>query len=245
LRQLWLAPTRNPRPKELIMADGTGTLPEDTQDKKRKPRSRTEELPLDARKLQAILKGIHDLKVQDILPDELAFAVLQAHMHEVQSLRKADKAALVGRKGKVRTLAEMEQDAADFLRRLERLLSGTHALGSVGRVDFFPAGPGPHDELARLDAFLHGWHKRPLKEASVPADLKRDKVVALREDLRKARDEKQSAVTRKLGTGPASVATSTQTRNYQRQLTDFLRGFYGDSSPVLASFGIKVRRGRG
>jgi hypothetical protein len=226
------------------MADGTGTPPEDNQDKKRKQRSR-EELPLDARKLQAILKGIHDLKVQDILPDELAYAVLQAHMHEVQSLRKADKAALVGRKGKVRTLAEVEQDAADILRRLERLLSGTHAPGSVGRVDFFPAGPGPHDELARLDAFLHGWHKRPLKEASVPADLKRAKVVTLREDLQKARDEKQSAVTRKLGTGPASVATSTQTRNYLRQLTDFLRGFYGDASPVLASFGIKVRRGRG
>lgn len=234
------------------MADGTDKPPHDVKNgsddkdaKKRKQRGVTEELPVDARNLEAILRGIHDLGVQEILPDELAYDVLKAHLDQVRKLRHADKAALVGRKGRVRSLADVEQDAAEMLRRLERLLSGTHAPGSAGRVDFFPAGPGPHDELVRLDAFLHGWHKRPLKEASVPADLKRDKVQAQRKLLHEAREAKKSAVTKKLGTGPASVATSTTTRTCLRQLVDFLRGYYGDRSPTLASFGIKPRRGKG
>ena len=213
--------------------------PQDPTTKSRRAKKEVGALPPDAAALDAIVKGLARLKVQDILPDELTYATLVAHVAKVAETRKTDGAALAHRVGSNRTLAELETDLANSLTRIDGIIAIPHPAGSATRVDFYVPGPGPHDDCVRMARVIEGCKKHPLKDKSVPADLKLPKLETLLASVLAAREAKKLATQQKDGTATPKVSLSQTTREYLSAVTKFLRSFYGAKSPTLTEFGIK------
>ena len=214
-------------------------MPQDQTTKPRRAKYEIGALPPDAAALDAVVKGLARLKVQDILPDELPWATLAAHVAKVAETRKTDGAALANRVGSNRSLADIETDVAAALVRMDGIIAIPHPAGKPTRVDFYVPGPGPHDDAVRMARVIEGCKKHPLKDKSVPADLKLPKLEALLASLLAAREAKKLATQQKDGTATPKVSLSQTTREYLSAVTKFLRSFYGAKSATLTEFGIK------
>ena len=196
-------------------------------------------------RLIGIVRGLEKQGTASIMPDDLAHPILQAQIKADEGASDTDQTALVERKGKVSRVATAEDAVNRSLTRLERILNGVIPEGNEGRSDFFPGGPGPHDEVVRCDRFLAGMkkHAPKLPDRILPANLRPDVMRAAVLEVRESRAARDDARATKKETSPVRKDVSLTTRTLARRATEFLRGYF-ETDVELAQYGLVRRGGR-
>ena len=210
--------------------------------KARKQRAAVGELTQEEKRFVGIVDALNALKDKPDLTDDLALPILTAHANQIASTRKADEAALTERKAANKKHDVAVKDARAKLRRAALWLTGPFPPEKDGHADFFANGPGPHDEAARLTAFIAGLNKHPEATKKLPAGLGVKDLTSAHDALVAAEKARVKASRAKETASAPKKTASAATINLLRRLTSFLRGWYGESSPDLLQFGIKPRK---
>ncbi len=210
--------------------------------KPRKQRAAVGELTLEEKQFVGIVDALNALKDKPDLTDDLALTILTTHASQVASTRKADEAALTERKAANKKHEAAVKDARAKLRRAELWLTGPFPPEKDGYADFFANGPGPHDEAARLTAFIAGLNKHPDAAKKLPAGLGVKDLTSAHDALVAAEKTRVKAIRAKATASAPKQTASAATVKLLHRLTRFLRGWYGESSPELLQFGIKPRK---
>jgi len=194
----------------------------------------------DETKLAGLIRGIKKLGLSEHLPDEIALPLLESLLAESKTATATDVHALVDRKDKVNRVNQAEDALASTTSRFERLLNSLKPQGTPGRSDFFPAGPGPHDEVARGKAILLGMTKHQLPTKSIAPDLRREAIESLVHEVVAGREARAEARTTKKETSPARKDVRLQIKTLTRRASEFVHSWY-TSEVDLAAFGLKPR----